>query len=286
MFLSPSWSVPAGGGGSGHCSGIWYGGAAEQSMRYILVVIKKELRQFVYSPIAYIVAGVFHSIMGFFFYNSMVGYSRRMLEFTSSPQGAAQVITPTVVILEGLFNSMGTIFLLLTPLITMRLVAGERRGHTMEMMLSSPLSLGSIVMGKFFAALSVYSVIILMSIYMPIVVDIFAPVNWAQVGTAYLGLFFMGASMISVGLLASTVTDKQVVAAVLSIGILVIFWFVGGGIGAASMRVSTFMRDVSLYQPFSNMITGLLDMRDAVFFLGFSGVMLFLSHRVLESGRM
>lgn len=255
-------------------------------MNNLVSVFRKEVLQYVYSPIAYIVAGVFHAIIGFFFYNAMVNYSKRMVEFTATTQDATvQLYTPTLVILQGMFNSMGTVFLLLTPLITMRLVAEEKRARTMEMLYTSPISLGSIVMGKFLAAFMVYAVIIGMTIYMPLVVELFSSVNWSQVLTAYLGLMLMGAAMISVGLFASTVTEKQVVAAVLSIGILVIFWFVGGGIGAASQRVSTFMRDVSLYAPFSNMISGLLDMRDVVFFLSFSAVMLFLSIRVMESDR-
>jgi len=75
------------------------------------------------------------------------------------------------------------------------------------------------------------------------------------------------------------------VAAVLSIGILVIFWFVGGGIGFASQQATDFMRDISLYMPFYHMISGLLDLRDIFFLISYSVVMLFLSHRVMEAAR-
>jgi len=155
----------------------------------------------------------------------------------------------------------------------------------MEMLMTSPLSLSSILIGKYLAALTVYSVIILSTLYMPLVLDMLTTINWNHVAMGYVGLLMMGAAMVSVGLFASTVTEKQVVAAVLSIGILVIFWFVGGGIGAASQRATDFMREVSLYQPFSNMISGLLDLRDIVFLISFAVVMLFLSHRVLEASR-
>ncbi len=250
----------------------------------IFYVFRKELRQFIYSPVAYIVAGVFHAILGYFFYNSLISYARRVVEMsgTGIPDSA---FTPTIVVLHGLFNSMGTVFLLLTPLITMRLVAEEKRARTMEMLMTSPLPMYSILMGKYLAALFVYSVIILSTLYMPIAIDVLSAVNWTHVAVAYLGLFLMGAAMISVGLFASTVTEKQVVAAVLSIGILVIFWFVGGGIGAASQRATDFMREVSLYMPFYHMISGLLDLRDIVFLISYSVVMLFLSHRVMEASR-
>ena len=247
-------------------------------------VFKKEIRQFIFSPIVYIVAGVFHSILGYFFYNSLISYSRKVVEMSGTGAELAN-FTPTTVIMFGLMKSMGTVFLLLIPMITMRLVAEEKRGRTMEMLMTSPILISSILLGKYLAALVVYSAIILSTLYMPLVLDTLTTINWPHVAMGYAGLLLMGAAMVSVGLFSSTVTKKQVVAAVLSIGILVIFWFVGGGIGAASQRATDFMREVSLYQPFSNMISGLLDLRDIVFLISFSVVMLFLSHRVMESGR-
>ncbi len=253
-------------------------------MLQIYYVFKKELRQFLFSPIAYIVAGVFHSILGYFFYNSLISYSRKVVEMSGT--GAELVnFTPTTVIMYGLMKSMGTVFLLLIPMITMRLIAEEKRGRTMEMLMTSPLSLSSILIGKYLAAFLIYAAIILSTLYMPLVLDMLTTVNWPHVAMGYVGLLMIGAAMVSVGLFASTVTEKQVVAAVLSIGILVIFWFVGGGIGAASQRATDFMREVSLYQPFNNMISGLLDLRDIVFLISFAVVMLFLSHRVMESSR-
>jgi len=247
-------------------------------------VFKKEIRQFIFSPIVYIVAGVFHSILGYFFYNSLISYSRKVVEMSGTGAELAN-FTPTTVIMFGLMKSMGTVFLLLIPMITMRLVAEEKRGRTMEMLMTSPILISSILLGKYLAALVVYSAIILSTLYMPLVLDTLTTINWPHVAMGYAGLLLMGAAMVSVGLFSSTVTKKQVVAAVLSIGILVIFWFVGGGIGAASQRATDFMREVSLYLPFSNMISGLLDLRDIVFLISFSVVMLFLSHRVMESGR-
>ena len=247
-------------------------------------VFKKEIRQFIFSPIVYIVAGVFHSILGYFFYNSLISYSRKVVEMSGTGAELA-IFTPTTVIMFGLMKSMGTVFLLLIPMITMRLVAEVKRGRTMEMLMTSPILISSILLGKYLAALVVYSAIILSTLYMPLVLDTLTTINWPHVAMGYAGLLLMGAAMVSVGLFSSTVKEKQVVAAVLSIGILVIFWFVGGGIGAASQRATDFMREVSLYLPFSNMISGLLDLRDIVFLISFSVVMLFLSHRVMESGR-
>ncbi len=253
-------------------------------MKSIIYIYKKEIRQYLFSPIAYIVAAVFHAILGYFFYNSLIGYARAGIEMAGTGQ-RPEVFTPTVVIMEGLLRSMGTIFLLLTPLLTMRLIAEEKRGRTMEFLMTSPVSMLSVLIGKFFAAYTVFVATVLITIYMPLTLDLFSVVNWPHILTGYLGLLLIGGAMISVGLFASTVTDKQVIAAVLSIGILVILWFVGGGIGAANQRVADFLRDISLYAPFENMFRGILDLRDIFYFLSFIFFMLFLSHRVVEAER-
>lgn len=255
-------------------------------MKSTYYVFTKELRHYLYSPIAYVAAGVFHGIMGYFFYNSVVIYSRRVVEISGGGGGVPELVhTPTVMVLQGMFNSMGTIFMLLTPLITMRLAAEEKRGRTMELIMTSPIGLFSVVLGKYLAAYAIFASIIAATIYMPITVDVFSTVNWPHVASAYAGILLTGAAMISVGLFASTVTDKQVVAAVLSIGMLMILWFIGGGIGSASQRLTDFLTNVSLYKPFKTMLTGLVDFRDVFQLLSFAAGMVFLSYRALEADR-
>jgi ABC-2 type transport system permease protein len=197
----------------------------------------------------------------------------------------AEAFTPTTIIMQSMWFSMGTLFILLVPLITMRLIAEEKRAGTIELLTTSPLSIADILLGKYIAAMTVYVAIIMTTLYMPDALGIFSQVNWGHVAAGYAGLILLGGAMMAVGLFASTVTEKQVVAAVISIGILVTLWFIGGGIGAANLRVTTFLRDVSLYAPFENMTRGLLDMRDLVVLVSYSVFMLFLSHRSLESGR-
>jgi len=250
----------------------------------LLPFIKKELKAYFYSPIAYIVAGVFLGLVGYFFYSSMQGFSMQAVQFSASTSEITG-FNPTNVIMKGLFRSMGTVFVLLTPLITMRLIAEEKRARTMELLMTSPLSIMTIIAGKFIAALIIYSIIIMSTIYIPLTIEYFSTVSWTHVFTGYLGLLLIGMAMISVGVLCSAVTDKQVIAAVLTIGILVLFWFIGGGIGGHTENITNIMRELSLFSHFENLYSGLLDTRDIVYLLSFAVVALFLSHRVLESGR-
>jgi ABC-2 type transport system permease protein len=120
---------------------------------------------------------------------------------------------------------------------------------------------------------------------MPIVINYYSSVVWAQIISGYAGVILVGAAMLSVGLLCSTVTDKQIIAAVLTIGILVMFWFVGGVLGSASVEVTRILRVLSLYAHFSALTDGLLDLRDMVYLISFASAALFIGYRVLDSAR-
>lgn len=253
-------------------------------MRHLIPFVKKELRAYFYSPIAYIVAGVFLGLIGYFFYSSVQGFSMRAIQLAGSGEEISG-FNPTNIILTGLFRSMGTVFILLTPLITMRLIAEEKRSRTMELLMTSPLSITTIIAGKYIAALIIYVIIIFSTLYIPIVIEYYSTVSWPHIFAAYCGLILTGMAMISIGVFCSSVTDKQVIASVLTIGILVLFWFVGGVIGGHTENISKVMRDLSLFSHFENLYSGLFDTRDVVYLISFTTVALFLSHRSLESGR-
>jgi ABC-2 type transport system permease protein len=253
-------------------------------LRNLLPFIRKELRAYFYSPIAYIVAGVFLALVGYFFFSSIQAFSMQAVRISGSGEDVVG-FNPTNIILMGLFRSMGTIFILLTPLITMRLVAEEKRTGTMELLMTSPLSIMTILAGKYLAALIIYVAIILSTLYIPLTIEYFSTVSWWHVFSAYAGLILTGMAMISIGVFCSSVTDKQVIASVLTIGILVMFWFVGGVIGGYTEDISKVMREISLFGHFTNLCSGLFDTRDVIYLLSFTTVALFLSHRMLESGR-
>jgi ABC-2 type transport system permease protein len=255
-----------------------------QSVKQFLPVFKKEFRTYFTSPVFYIVAVVFLALTGYFFVNSVVNYSNLVIQLSGERRELGG-LNPTSMIMKNMFNTMGTVFILLVPLMTMRLVAEEWRTRTMELLMTSPVSTVSIVLAKYLASVAVYSIIVLATAYMPFVIDYYSTAVWSQVIAGYLGVLLLGAAMLAAGLFCSTLTDKQIIAAVLTIGILVIFWFIGGVLGHSSEEVSRIMRGLSLFVHFDALTNGLLDMRDMAYLLSFSAVALFLSHRVLDAGR-
>ncbi len=253
-------------------------------MKNLSTFIAKEMRAYFYSPIAYIIAGVFLGLVGYFFYSSLQLFSIQSVQLSGSAKEVAG-FNPTNVIMKGIFRSMGTVFILLTPLLTMRLIADERRMRTMELLMTSPLTLTTILAGKFLAALAIYHIMIGSTLYVPLALDFFSTVSWAHVTTGYLGLSLLGAAMLAVGLFCSALTDKQIIAAVLNIGILVFFWFIGGGIGGYTENMTSLLKELSLFSHFERLYNGLLDSRDLVYLLSVTAAFLFLAHRVLDSDR-
>jgi len=247
-------------------------------------LFKKEVKTYFTSPIFYIVSAVFLALTGYFFVNGLISYSKLGIQLSGSGR-SIENINPTLNIMKPLFNTMGTIFILLTPLITMRLMTEEKRARTMELLMTSPVSVLSIVLSKYLAAIFVYAIIIGGTIYMPFIINYYAYVVWLHILSAYLGVLLLGFAMISVGLLCSSITDKQIIAAVLTTGLLVIFWFIGGVLGSASPALTEALRMISLFSHFDALTDGLLDLRDIFYLLSFSSVMLFLTHRVVDTGR-
>src|SRR3569832_2079733 len=130
-------------------------------------------------------------------------------------------------IFQPIFFSMSIILLLIMPLLTMRLFAEEKKGRTSELLMTSPLTITEIVLGKFLAAWIIYALLLLLTMHLPVMMTSFTHVAWKPLAASYLGLFLMGGVFLSMGLFASSLTENQIVAAVISFGILIGFWLIG-----------------------------------------------------------
>lgn len=227
-------------------------------------VFKKELNSYFHSPIAYVLIGLFVLLTAIFFY-------------------------PYVMSLFGEFtpvlSTMGFILLFIVPILTMRILAEDRKNGTEVLLLTSPTSLNKIVIGKFLAAYSVFFVMTLVTFIFPIIMSIFGGPITPQLVGAYVGFLLLGASLISFGVFASSLTENQIIAAVISFVGSMIMWvadsiapIVGGFIGKVLGWVSLLTR----YNDFYN---GILGLGPIVYYLTFTGVFIFLTVRVIERRR-
>lgn len=174
----------------------------------MIPVLKKELKTYFLTPFGYIFMGFFLLISGFFF---AVGNL-----FQANPN----------------YNSMlGTItfvFMILVPILTMRLLAEETRQKTDQLLLTSPLSVTEIVLGKYLAAIVVFLLTLTVTCIYPILLSFFGSIAIGEIIGGYIGFFLLGASFIAVGLFISSLTENQVVAAVITFSSLLFFWIMDG----------------------------------------------------------
>lgn len=232
----------------------------------ILAIIRKELQTYFFSPAAYIVFASFFLVVGYLFYVVMI--SQRIAS------------------LEPLLYNAAFVLLLVSPILTMRLISDERKSNTMELLLTSPISPTEIVMGKFLSSLVLYLILVVLSLQYPIImIRISENVDMGPIYSGYIGILLLGASFISFGLFASSLSDNQVISAVVAFGGLLMFWMCGWAKHVLDNALGTALGGLSIFDRYADFLRGIVDSGNVVFFIVFISVWLFLATRVVESDR-
>jgi ABC-2 type transport system permease protein len=221
-------------------------------------VYRKELATYFRSPIAYYVVAVFLLGSGYFFlYNIFLGGETAM---------------------AGTFQNMGILLLTLAPVISMRLMATEYSAGTAELLLTLPLSPWQIVLGKFLGAVTILLLIIAGTLVDLVPLYLFGTPETTTILAGYLGFLLLGVACLAVGLLFSTVTHNQIVAALLTAAVLLGFWFVGHlQTFQASPAVRALVGYLSFSLHFTDFIQGLVRTEGVVFYLVVAAIALTLS---------
>lgn len=247
-------------------------------------IFKKELRLYFTSPVAYVVMTIFLLIGGYFFYNIFAFFTLASMQSAMNP-AMARDMNVTDSVMRPLFSNISVILLLLMPLITMRLFAEERRSGTIELLLTYPVRDGAVLIGKYLAALTLYALMLVLTLLYPAIVVYFARVEWGPLVTGYVGLLLMGATFIAVGVFASSLTENQIVASITTFGILLILWIIGWSADYVGGPWGKVLQHLSILERNDNFAKGVLDTKDVVYYLNFVALGLFLTLRSLEARR-
>lgn len=250
-------------------------------MRSVWTIAKKELKIFLYSPIAYILTAFFLLVSGFFFYNILAWVNEQTMRLMQSGYPIDRLNVNTM-LFGPLFNNMTVVLMFLLPLLTMRLFADEKKMRTDEMLLTAPVPLAAIIIGKYLAALVVYAGILLLTATFAVFTFVYGNPEPAPLLTAYLGLFLLGAVFIAIGLFASALTENQVIAAAISFSTILLIWVVSwiGESGPGAWK--GILTHLSFFSHFKNMIDGVIDTQDVIYFLSFIFLGLYLTRSVFE----
>jgi ABC-2 type transport system permease protein len=241
-----------------------------------LTLLRKELRAYFVSPLFYVVAAVFLSLCGFFFYS-------RLVFFVEYGLGENILGNFWLAFLAGAPYSISTVLLLVMPLLTMRLFAEEKKLGTIELLLTYPVRDGELFLAKFVACAAICVLFLGGTLLYPIYLHSLQPLPWAPIAAGYLGLLLLGLSFIACGIFLSSLTDNQVVAAVSTLGLLLGFWVVTWNEAATSPRLLRIIIRLSMFDHFEAFARGTIDAEHVAYFVFFILFFSFLTLRVLEA---
>ena len=249
-----------------------------------LPIFKKEMRLYFGSPVAYVVFTFFLVISGWFFSTIFLFYSDASMRSFMQPQ-FGQNLNVIENVMRPLFTNMSVVLLFFIPMLTMRLFAEEQKSGTIELLLTYPVRDGEVLAGKYLAALALYVILLALTLLYPGLIAYFTRVEWGPIFAGYFGLLLTGAMFLAAGVLVSSLTENQIVAAFGTFGILLAFWVVGWGAEFAGGTLRSLFQYLSIGDHLDGFTRGLIDTKDLVYYLSVTALALFLTLRSLESKR-
>jgi len=253
-------------------------------MRNILLICKKELKSYFASPIAYLLMAFFGLIFGFGFFTA----TRDFVRFSFQAQMMGQQQQPMNVndqIIRPLLGFASTIALFLIPMITMRLIAEEKRTGTIELLLTSPVRDIDIILGKWLGAVVLYVCVLAMSMLNVALLFAWGKPDLKPVLIAYFGLILQGACLIAIGTFISTTTKNQIIAGGVTFFVCLLLWLLSWMTAFDTSAPLQVLNYISIVTHFENFSKGVLDAKDVVFYLSMIFFALFITSRAMESLR-
>ncbi|HWZ34108.1 MAG TPA: ABC transporter permease subunit [Bryobacteraceae bacterium] len=246
-------------------------------------IAKKELNSYFRSPIAYGVMAFFALIAGYFFYVAVVYFVRRGIE--SSMMGQSFPMDVNEFVVRPVFSNISVIGLFLIPMITMRLFAEEKRTGTIELLLTSPISDLSIILGKWIGGMILYTAMLGLSALSMLVLFAYGQPDWHPIAIGYLGLLLQGGALLAIGTFISNCTKNQIVAGVAGFAICLLLWVLDWVSSFETSIGARILSYLSVLQHFDSFGKGVLDSKDIIYYLSVIFVGLFLTARSMESLR-
>ena len=260
------------------------------ALRNVAAIVGKEWRHYFGSPIAWVGLFVWTLLFGIFYYFAFTFFleqSMRVAQQGMEMGGGGMKLSLNEYLIRPLFHNMAVVALFIAPMLTMRLFAEEKRQGTIELLATSPVSDLQVVLGKFLAAAGLYALMILAGLVNVALMWVYAssPPEWKPILTGALGLFLLGSCFLAMGTFVSTLTRNQIVAGILSFCLFLAIWtlsWLDNPMASDPVKVLAYL---GVTNHMDDMVKGVLDTKDIVFYLSFIGFGLFLTQQSVESRR-
>ena len=255
-------------------------------MKKTIAIFEKELKSFFYSPMAYVVIAVFTALTGVFFYlylSNFVETAFRAEIMAQQYRQMPQKMNVNLMLIRPFFWNIALIALFTLPAITMRLFSEEKKQGTIELLYTTPISSLQIVLGKYFAGLAFFAVLLIPTILFQSLLFVYGEPELLPVISGYIGLLFLGSAFIAMGLFISTTTENQIIAAIGGFALSLFLWIVGWGASYAGPTLAPFLEYISIINHFEDFAQGVIDSSHVAYYVLFSFVGIYMSLKSIES---
>ena len=246
----------------------------------ILSIALRECRSLFLSPLAWTVLAVVQFILAWIFFaqiDNFFALQTQLQTLKSAPGVTDLVVAP-------LFNITSIVLLMVTPLMTMRLISEERRSGTIQLLMSSPVSMTQIVLGKYLGMMMFFAIFICQISLMPLALYMGTDLDTGKLLAGFLSIFLLIAAFVSAGLYLSSLTDNPSIAAIATFGLLLLLWIINAN--APDNNSDNIFNYLSLIQHSHAIIRGVINSSDIIYFILFIVAFLGLSIRQLDSYRL
>ncbi len=229
-------------------------------------IFKRELRSYFNSPVGYVCVAALAALYGFFYYQVMA-------------LGSTSYI-------RNVYSTMFTFCMMIIPIITMRSMTDDQKNKTDQALLTAPVGVTAVVMGKFLACFSVFFIATALGLLPAVAMSFFSSPSWGEILGNFFGTLLYGGAMISIGVFISSLTVSQIIAAIGTFIVSVFLMYIDNLASAMSnAAVSTVVEWISFNSRYTTFTQGMFSVSSAVFFLSVMAVFVFLTARKLESRR-
>jgi ABC-2 type transport system permease protein len=252
-------------------------------MRNIWIIFRKELRSYFVSPVAYVLFVMFALIFGWFFWNMLGAFV--FYSMASQMRGEMMPMNINEQIIRGLLGNVNVVALFFIPVITMRLFAEEKRNGTIELLATSPVFDVEVILGKWLAAVALYAAMLLLTGLNLAFIFKFGNPDWKPLLVGYLGLLLQAAALLAIGTFISSLTKNQIIAGAATFGVCLLIFVLGWASGYETSTWAQVLSYMSVNTHMESFAKGVLDSKDAVYYVTVIFLGLFLTARSLESLR-
>jgi len=252
-------------------------------MRNIWVIAQKELNSYFVSPVAYLLLTMFAIIFGYFFWVSVAIFNNASLQ--SQLGGQPMPMSLNEYVIRPLLSNISVVGLFFIPMISMRLFAEEKRMGTIELLATSPIRDIEVIIGKWLAAIGLYAAMLVFSALNFAFLFRYGNPDWKPLAIGYLGLLLQAGGLLAVGTFISTLTKNQIIAGAATFGVCLLLWILEWAQGYETATWAKVLAYCSVITHFDSFSKGVLDTKDAVYYVSLIFLGLFLTSRSMESLR-